>query len=166
MFSKENLDFQNLTFLAWTWPDLRSNANMSITIGIYVPNDLQNMCHATLVQWWPHVTWLWLWPILSDSIIILFTWHLRHPFRTFSQSLRLQLSLVWSRQADKAKRVRFDIWPDIDPTFNISIKKIALESPRWELSIADRSLFALVPLVRKLDVGGGRYSPPPPTNQR
>ena len=39
MWSKEKFDFQNLTFLTRTWPDLRSNVKMGATIEFYIPND-------------------------------------------------------------------------------------------------------------------------------
>ena len=49
MFLKENFDFQNVTFFTWTWPDLRTNVKMSVTIEFYVPNGPYNMSHTTLV---------------------------------------------------------------------------------------------------------------------
>ena len=38
MFLK-HFDFQNLTFLTWTWPVLRSNVKMSVAIEFYAQND-------------------------------------------------------------------------------------------------------------------------------
>ena len=57
MFRKEN-DFQNLTFLIWTLPDLGSNVKMSVTIEFYLPNESWtiNMCNTTLVLYFHMMT--------------------------------------------------------------------------------------------------------------
>ena len=56
------------------------------------------------------------------------------PSEAFSQNLRSQLSRLPA--ADRAKRVSFDLWHDLDPTFDPWKIKTALESLRWELWIA------------------------------
>ena len=64
-----------------------------------------NTCYIFLR--WPHLTWPWLWPVLTLAC------YLRGIFVissvAFWQSLGLQLSLVWPRQPDKARTVSFDL---------------------------------------------------------
>ena len=85
------------------------------------------MTHKTCVTrhssyifiWWPHVTWPWPLPVLCISS--LFTWHLRHPFSSIFAGFAAVSGLALA--ADKAKRVRFGLWPDVDPKFDL-VKKI------------------------------------------
>ena len=119
--------FQNVTFLTWTWPDLRSNVKLSVIIEFYVPNGPYNMCHTTLVLFFHAVTsfnLIMTWSVLNISL--LFTWHLCHPFSSIFAEFALAAVSGLVSAADKAKRVSLDLWPDLDPTFDLAKKILRL----------------------------------------
>ena len=132
-------------------------------------NSTSEMGHKTCVT--RHLCYILyddlIWPELDLdlyllSISLLLTWHLCHPFsRIFAEfALAAVSGLVCA--ADKAKSQLLHLawpWPNILPCL-INFK-IALESSRWELSIA-ASRFSLRLLVRRLDRGW--YTPPSPAN--
>ena len=60
------------------------------------------------------------------SINLLFTWHLRHPFSSIFAEFALAAVSGLVSAADKAKRVSLDLWPDLDPTFDLANKNLRL----------------------------------------
>ena len=109
---KRTFEFSKCDLFTWTWPDLRSNVKMSVTIEFYVWNDPKNMCHTTLVIFlygdliWPDLDL----DLRSASISYLHGIFVI-PSVAFSQSLRLRLSLVWFRQPIRRKEsaLTFDL---------------------------------------------------------
>ena len=95
-------------------------------------NSTCQMTHKTCITrhscyifiWWPHLTWPWPWPVLSISL--LFTWHFRHPFSSIFAEFALAAVSGLVSAADKAKRVSLDLWPDLDPTFDLAEKILRL----------------------------------------
>ena len=75
---------------------------------------------------WLHLKWSWPWPWTVLSISLLFTWRLRHPFSSIFAEFALTAASGLVSAANKAKRVSFDLWPDIVPTFDLSKKILNL----------------------------------------
>ena len=88
----------------------------------------------------------------------------RHPFSSIIAEFALAAVSGLVLAADRAKRVSFDLWPDINPTYDLAKEVLTLHKnpPHWELSIA-ASRFSIRLFVRKLDRGGGEYASPQPT---
>ena len=111
-----------------SWPFL---PELDLTLGqmwerVSPSNSTSEMTHKACVIWhscyifkrWPHLTRSWPWPVLSISL--LFTWHLRHPISSISAKFELAPVSGLVSAADKAKRVSFGLWPDLDPTFDLN----------------------------------------------
>ena len=102
----------------WKWMSL-SNSTCQITHKTCIT---RHPCNIFI--WWPHLTWPWPWPAVS--IRLLLTWHLCHPFSSIFAEFALAAVSGLVSAADKAKRVSLDLWPDLDPTFDISKKILIL----------------------------------------
>ena len=114
----------DLFYLSLTWPKVKC----------------ENECHHRILRVkWPkkHVShdtraiFLYgdlIWPDLDLDLCLASISYLHDifviPSAAFSQSLRLQLSLVWFRQPIRRKEsaLTFDLWPDLDPTFDLAKK--------------------------------------------
>ena len=107
------------------WPEL------DLTLGqmwkwVSPSNSTSQMTHKTwatrhlcyIFIRWPHLTWSWPWPVLT--ICLLLTWHLLHPFSSIFAELKLEAVSGVVSVADKAKRVSFDLWSDLDPAFDLA----------------------------------------------
>ena len=60
------------------------------------------------------------------SINLLFTWHLRHPLSSIFAEFAFAAVSGLVSAADKAKTVSLDLWPDLDPTFDLANKNLRL----------------------------------------
>ena len=125
MFLKENCGLKKMIFLPeldlilgqiWKW--------------ISPSNSTCQMTHKTCITWhscyifiWsPHFTWHW--PVFRISL--LFTWHFRHTFSSIFAEFALAAVSGLVSAADKAKRVRLDLWPNFHPTFDLAKKILRL----------------------------------------
>ena len=160
MFLEENIGFRYMTFSdlnltlgqLWKWVS-PSNFTSQITHKSCVT---RHSCYIFI--WRPHLTWPCPWPVLS----LLFTWQLRHPFSSVFAEFALAAVSGLVSAADKAKRVSFDIWPDLNPTFDLARKFwdcIRIPS----LRAYDHCLALLAPPITSEFRQGAIYPPPQPT---
>ena len=105
---------------------------------------------------WPHLTCLW--PVLSISLFLI--WHLRPPFSSIWTEFGPAVLSGLVSVADKAKRVSFEIWTDLDPTFDLAQKILRLHYN--SLIESFRSPPRALPIILEIRQGEGRYKPPPP----
>ena len=87
------------------------------------------MCHTTLVLFFHFSYGDIIWPGLDLDLFLALVSYLHGiffiPSKAFWQSLGLQ-SPAWPRQPIRPKRVSFDLWPALDPTFDLSRKILRL----------------------------------------
>ena len=141
MFWKENFEFRNLTFfdLNMTWPRVRYE-NLCHHRILRPKQSIKHVSHDTRAMFsYGGLTW----PDLDLnlcllSISVLLTWHLRHPFSSTLAVFGLAAVSDLVPAAHKAMQVSFDLTFDLTFTRYLTLIKIkiALDSSRWELSIA------------------------------
>ena len=121
----------------------------------------RHTCNISI--WWPHLTWPW--PLLTIKPILIHNFF--QPLSSLLAQFGFAAIISHISVADKAKRDRFDLWPDLDLACDLfkKIFKIPSKSTRWELSIA-ASPASLRPLVRELAGGGVNIYPPPAPARR
>ena len=127
---KSKFWFLKIDLLTWIWPDLWSKLKTIVTIEFCVQM-ARKICVTRRSRHifirWPHL--IWTWPALSISSVLTSIWHLRHPSSRWylrrhpSSSTLVELGFEAASglvsAADKARRVSFDLWPELGPTSDL-----------------------------------------------
>ena len=95
-----------------------------VTMDLYIPTDQRYECLTTSMlrfQTVTYLTWSWPWPVLSMSPLHI--WHLHLPLRNtlaeVCQSVSRQSFSSLFSIVNQAKRVTFDLWPNLDPALDL-----------------------------------------------